>query len=292
MMRMRAGRAWLQNRNLLLFLVFLFSLLLFFGCLSLIPEEKSSPLLRGSAVLLSLCLPALFYLRSDNGEAFAFWKAEGRVASPLRLLPFGISMLLFGVCLAELMQVPSGQTLLFSRFAYAQAFSLDSLASALCYAFAGALLSFAFLGNQLASQGSVVSLVAPAFVFCSLAAAPLALPLLFVAGILLGIAQRLFGGIAASMLGTVALVLGGYFTSVGLLSASRFAFLERPVFLLVSALLCLALLFVAFYRAPIREALHSTVRTKKRPALLWGSFSLFVLLLSLFYSLFLTKWIG
>ncbi|MBQ9736127.1 MAG: hypothetical protein IJV96_05030 [Clostridia bacterium] len=291
MRRRSAKRAWLENRDLLLFLVFSVSLLLFFGCLLLIPRAESTPLLRGCALLLSLCLPALFYLRSENGETFALWGRKKQKISPLRLLPFALAALLLGVFVAELFDLSLGKELLFSRFAYENAFSLAGLASALTYAFASALLSFGFLENQLSSQGRAVSLVAPAIVFAALAAAPKATPVLFLIGLMLALSQPLFGGLAP-LLGSFAFTVGGYFASVGLFTSARLPFVTRPVFLLVAGLLSLILLFVAFYRVPLRAALQSRVRTQKRPAVFWGSFSLLVLLLSLFYSLFLTKWIG
>ena len=275
----------LKNKELLLWIVSSVSLLFFFVTLCFIPKtSEMASFLRGTAFLLTLCMPALFYLRSipvlqekdeERTTAFVFW----------RFLLFAVGSLLFGAFLAELIGVRTEKSLLFSLFAFPSSFSMISLASLLAFAFSLTFLPYALLSKHLLKQGSIFGAVlAPACLFTSLFFSYKAMPLLFFYGVVLSLQLWQSKSYLSLPICTACLFFGGYSVSVGFFHAELFSFFPRPLFILLLCVVSLACFFCAFHYKDIKKAWQYRKPSKYMRAVCL-LFSLAFLLLSLLFSL-------
>ena len=95
--------AFPEKQNILLLSILFFSLLLFFFAIRIVPQTYSEgrELLLGAALILALCMPSFFFLRSAEGEALSFLGDAPALRTLPLLLLFSLGAFSLGAFLAE-----------------------------------------------------------------------------------------------------------------------------------------------------------------------------------------------
>lgn len=270
--------AFPEKQNILLLSILFFSLLLFFFAIRVVPQTYSEgrELLLGAALILALCMPSFFFLRSAEGEALSFLGDAPALRTLPLLLLFSLGAFSLGAFLAENLIV-GGSSLLFSRIAVSLTFVPATLATVIVYAFTLAFVPFGVLYSCLAQKGTVAALLASSLFFAALSFSLDSLPYFLLFGLFLGLLRWQNGSFLAPLLGMLFFAFGGYAVVIGALAPKNLANMSHDDFLLwtgiFAALFLLLSQSIRFWRS-LRE--HFVPQNKKT-ILIWIPFAIFAL---------------
>ncbi len=271
-MREKKG-GFFEKQSLLLLSIVFFSLLFFFFllcCISPAPSDEGAMLL-GTAMLLGLCMPAFFFLRSTVGEGLSFLGNTPGLRTLPSLLLFSLGSLSAGAFLAECLMA-DGSALLFSRLAFPSEVTPFSIAAVIVYAFTVAFVPFGLIYSYLAPKGTLLSLLVSCFFFTALSFSLEGLPYFLLLGLLLGLIRWQSGTFLAPLLGTMFLSFGGYAVVTGLFDYQRLMGLSQDSFLLWSGILSVMLFILS--QGIWRHMKESLVPSDKKTLLIWAPFAL------------------
>lgn len=281
-------RTRLADKNILLGVIFLASLLFFYACLQMIPGRTSSEthaLLRGAAKMLAFLFPAFLYLRTVDGEERAVLGGMPSSALIWRLLLLLIGAFFFGIFAGELSRFGGVNPYLFSSFRYPTAFSLPSFAAFCIFVLASALLPFGVMYSRLISFSPIKAILPMAFFYAAMSISVWGTLLLLAFGSLLAVLRIQTNSFFAVFLCNFAFLFGAYGRRVGILAAFNFGVLPQWGVLLLYGGIGIILCLLAVNYRYLRDLGRKEDRREGKAWIFWTAFSALILVVSLLCAL-------
>lgn len=255
--------AWQLNSEPLLFVFILFSYLFYFVCMICIPDMNTdgTALLRGSASVLAICMPAFFYMRSEAAKRLRGEAERREKACFWRLLLLLLCAFFFGAFTATLAEGALQSHHIFLRFALPSEFSLASLASLFVFAFSSVLFPYGLFATYAFSRGYVGCFFAVVCLYSAIFFQSASAPFIFIFGLILLIVRWQTRAFLPVFLTNLVFLFGGYGVSIGLFSFDRFGALPEWIFLLITGVVALGTLIGAVHFRALKLLCKTRMRT-------------------------------
>lgn len=282
--RDHAVKKSIASKDALLALVLLSSLILFFVCLRLIPGRPASSehaLLRATATLLTLCIPAFFYLHTAEESAEAVLGGTSRIVLPWRHLAFFVGAFCFGVFVSRLSLLGSGLEIsLFSLFRLYRAFSFSSFVALLTFVFATTFLPYGVLFSRVSRLPQVLAVFAMAALYAALGLSLWGMLALFLFGAALALLRLQSFSLLPVFLCNFSFLFGAYADRTDILSFLMLNKLPAWGCLLILGILASVLLFFSLKRRRAMKNIRMNTSEDKTAQYIWIGVSFLLLVVS------------
>lgn len=272
------------SKDALLALVLLSSLILFFVCLRLIPGRpvaSEHALLRATAILLALCIPAFFYLHTAEESAEAVLGSSVRVAVPWRHLAFFVGAFCFGIFLNRLSLLGSGAEItLFSLFRFYRTFSFPSFVALLTFSFATTFLPYGVLFSRVSRLPRLFAVFAMAALYAALGLSLWGMLALFLFGAALALLRLHSFSLLPVFLCNFSFLFGAYADKTSLVSFLMLNKLPAWGCLLILGFLTAAFLFLSLKRRHATKGIRMDTSEDKTVQYIWIGVSFLLLVVS------------